>query len=287
MSDQLANAIARAQRSALSLETTSAGAFSRGAGTIVRPGYATTAGHMVDPAQPVYYAAVDDQGQRVVGRATVVGVSKDLDIALLRLEHTNLPAARFSKQTPRLGDSLIVVGDPRGFQQSATVGVISGLHRELGQVICDCVQTDAPINPGNSGGGAFNLDGDLIGQVVGLLEGDQSIGFVTSGVIMERVIDRLMRGNLTITDHGFVLGTLTLAQTYASGRPLIDGPVITSTRIPGIQPYDRLVAVDGQRVSTIAEARTLLALIEAGASYRATVIRANRSVELTLTKPAR
>ena len=286
-SDQLAAAIARAQRSSLSLETVNSGGPSRGAGTIVRQGYATTAAHMVDPNQPVYYAALDAQGRRVVGKATVVGVARDLDIALLRLEHGDLPAASFGRQAPRQGDTIIVVGDPRGFEQSATVGVVSGLHRDLGQVICDCVQTDAPINLGNSGGGAFNQDGDLVGQVVGLLEGDQSLGFVTSAAVLERVVDRLMRGNLVATDPGFVLGNLTLAQTYGSGRPFIDGPVVTSTRVPGLQQYDRVVGIDGQRVSTIAEARTFLALIEPGQSYRMTVIRGNRSLELTLTKPPR
>ncbi len=283
--ERLAEAIARAQRSSLSLETTNAGGFSRGAGTVVRPGYAATSAHMVDPSQPVYYAAQDARGQRVVGRATVVGVSRELDIALLRLEHDDIPAARFSGRAPRLGDTMFVVGDPRGFEGSATVGVVSGLHRELGTVTCDCLQTDAPINPGNSGGGSFNLDGELTGQVVGVLEGDQSLGFVTSGAVIERVIDRLMRGNLTVTDHGFVLGNLTLAQTYHSGRAIIDGPVVTSTRVPGIQQHDRLVAINGQRVTTTAEARTLLALIEPGQAYRATVVRGNTTVELALAKP--
>ncbi|HSI04536.1 MAG: S1C family serine protease [Myxococcota bacterium] len=284
--ERVAEAIARAQRSAVSIETVNSGGPSRGAGTVVRPGYATTAAHMVEStSQTIYYAALDAQGQRTVGRATVVGVAPDLDIALLRLDNDTIPAARFSRRAPRLGDTTIVLGDPRGYENSATVGVVSGLHRNLGSPICDCVQTDAPINPGNSGAGAFNLDGELTGQVVGLLEGDQSIGFITSGTTFERVIDRLMRGNLRITEPGFTLGNLSLAQTFNSGQRVIDGPVVTATTVHGLQQYDRVLAVDGQRTTTIAEARALLALVEPGQQYRLRVARGNQMLELTLTKP--
>jgi S1-C subfamily serine protease len=284
--ERVAKAIARAQRSALSIETVNSGGQSRGAGTVVRAGYATTAAHMVESeSQVIYYAALDAQGQRMVGKATVIGIAPELDIALLRLDDDAIPAARFSRRPPRLGDTSIVLGDPRGYENSATVGVVSGLHRDLRRPTCDCVQTDAPINPGNSGAGAFNLDGELAGQVVGMLVGDQSMGFITNAATLERVVDRLMRGNLRVTEPGFTLGDLSLAQTFNSGQRVIDGPVVTATSVQGVQQYDHVLAVDGQRTTTVAEARTLLALVEPGQRYRLRVARGNQLVELTLTKP--
>lgn len=285
--EQIQRAIAIAERVTLNIETTNAGGPSKGAGVILPGGFATTSAHMVERGRPIFYSSIGPDGQRVIGTATLVGTAPDLDIALLRLDRTDLTAARYSTQPPRLGEPTIVYGAPFSLESTATFGVVSGLHRDLGNPVCDCLQTDAPVNTGNSGGGTFNLRGEVTGQIVGLFETAQSIGFATTAATLQRAVERLKQGDLMLSQPGFTIGTLPLSAAYASGQRIIDGPVITSVgvNVGDIRQNDRIIAVDGTRVGSIAEARTLLALIAPGARYSATVMRGNQRVELTLTKP--
>ncbi len=285
--EQLQRAIGIAERVTIIIETSNTGGPSKGAGVVIPGGYATTSAHMVEHGRPIFYSAVDAQGQRIIGRATLLGKSPELDIALLRLEHTDLTAGRYSTQPPRLGDPLIVFGSPWGLDSTATLGIVSGVHRTFGTTICDCLQTDAPVNPGNSGGATFNLRGEITGQIVGFYDTAQSIALATTAATLARAVERLKQGDLRLTSPGFEFGDLSLAQAHMSGQRVLDGPVVTTVTASasGIRQGDRVIAVDGTRVGSIAEARTLLALIEPGASYRVTVMRGNQRVELPLIKP--
>ncbi len=89
--------------------------------------------------------------------AEVTASSRDFDLAVLQVERRGLPAAAFADELPVVGELAVAIGTPLGFENSAAVGIVSGLHRSIPSggrtpALVDLIQTDAPISPGNSGG---------------------------------------------------------------------------------------------------------------------------------------
>jgi S1-C subfamily serine protease len=106
-------------------------------------------------------------GRRVAG--TVRATDPVSDLALVEAKRTGLPAAKFQSALPRIGELAVVIGSPLGFENTATAGIISGLHRQIpgssssSQSLVDLIQTDAAISPGNSGGAVVNSRGEVVG----------------------------------------------------------------------------------------------------------------------------
>ncbi len=137
-----------------------------GSGVIyTEDGLILTNEHVVRGNEEVEVAFAD--GQRVAG--TVEATDAVSDLALVRAERTDLPAATFQSGLPRIGELAVVIGSPLGFENTATSGIVSGLHREIpgsaatSQSLVDLIQTDAAISPGNSGGAVVNGRGEIIG----------------------------------------------------------------------------------------------------------------------------
>jgi serine protease Do len=152
-----------------------------GSGVIVsKNGYIVTNAHVVMKARNIY--AVLSDGTSL--QAKVVKVSQGDDLAIVKV---NLPQPINS---PRLadhsdimiGETVIAIGNPLGLENSVTVGVISGKDRDFSSTSCTYIcsgllQTDASINPGNSGGALLNLDGELVGINLAVVQNAQNIGF--------------------------------------------------------------------------------------------------------------
>lgn len=137
-----------------------------GSGVIYQSeGLIVTNGHVVAGAAALEVAFAD--GQRAP--AQVVASDQRSDIAVLRTERKALPEARFSERLPVVGELAIAMGNPMGFENTVTVGVVSGLARSIpgsaasSPALVDLIQTDAPISPGNSGGPLVNGDGTVLG----------------------------------------------------------------------------------------------------------------------------
>jgi S1-C subfamily serine protease len=116
--------------------------------------------------------------------ATLVGTGEG-DIAVLKVDRTNLPAATFgSDDAVHVGDLAVAVGSPYGLEGTVTAGVVSALNREIdisrNESLTDLLQTDAPINPGNSGGALVNAAGEVIGINTATVDGAGSLGFAIS-----------------------------------------------------------------------------------------------------------
>ncbi len=152
-----------------------------GSGVIVAPdGLIVTNAHVVNMASTII--VILNNGASVRGR--VVYESPDKDVALIKIEpFERLTSVKLARASDILvGETAVAVGNPLGLENSVTVGVVSGINRQFffmqGQHVFDgLIQTDAPINPGNSGGALFNLDGDLIGINMAVVQDSQSIGF--------------------------------------------------------------------------------------------------------------
>ena len=138
-------------------------------------------------------------GDRISAR--VEASSRDFDLAVLQVERDGLPAAEFADELPVVGELAVALGNPLGFENTVTAGIVSGLHRSIpsgGQTpaLVDLIQTDAPISPGNSGGALVGADGDVIGINVAYLPpsetGAVSLGFAIPAPTATQVVEQLL-----------------------------------------------------------------------------------------------
>src|SRR5215208_5887268 len=158
-----------------------------GSGVIYRrDGYIITNNHVVQNASEVNVAFADGSTER----GEVVGADPSTEIAVVRVNRDDLPAARFAEESTTVGQLAVAIGSPSGFQSTVTEGVISGLNREVpgrftrGQqqaALVDLIQTDAAVSPGSSGGALVDRSGEVVGINVAYLPaeetGAESIGF--------------------------------------------------------------------------------------------------------------
>lgn len=165
-----------------------------GSGVIVRDsGYVVTNAHVVMKAKNIYVVLNDG----TILEAKVVRTNRPDDLALIKVD---LPHAVHSPKLAdfndiMVGETVIAIGNPLGLENSVTVGVISGKDRDFKSDSCRYVcsgllQTDASINPGNSGGALLNLDGELVGINLAVVQNAQNIGFA----IPARKIESLIKG---------------------------------------------------------------------------------------------
>ena len=168
---------------------------SLGTGVIVSPqGYILTNNHVIAGADEIQVLLQDGRSSR----ATVVGVDKDTDLAVLRIKLDKLPTIAISTTTDlRVGDIALAIGNPFGVGQTVTLGIISATGRnQLGiNRYEDFIQTDAAINPGNSGGALINAWGELIGINTAIYSrsgGSQGIGFAIPADLVSSVMKQII-----------------------------------------------------------------------------------------------
>jgi serine protease DegQ len=235
-----------------------------GSGVVWRKdGLIVTNHHVVAGASTVELAFAD--GKR--NPAQVLATDELTDLALLRSERGDLPEAVFASALPVVGELAIAIGNPLGFENTVTAGVISGLHREipgaaaLAPALVDLIQTDAAISPGNSGGALVGGDGEVVGINVAYIPpqlGALSIGFAIPSPTVRDVVGQLLE-NGTVR-HPFI-GIQTAPLTPEIARLLqveADGGVLVLEVVPGgpaeqagMRPGDVIMSVDGEPVDSV------------------------------------
>lgn len=218
--------------------------------------------HVVRGNTDVEVAFAD--GQRVGG--TVKAADAISDLALVEAKRTGLPAAKFQTDLPRVGELAIVIGSPLGFENTATAGIISGLHREIpgsaasSQSLVDLIQTDAAISPGNSGGAVVNSRGEVIGISEAYIppqSGAVALGFAIPAATAVRVAEQLREDGTA--DHAFIglrPGEITPQIADQLGLQDTRGALVLSVvdggpaDDAGLRPGDVLVALDGKELSS-------------------------------------
>jgi serine protease Do len=230
-----------------------------GSGFIVSPdGFVLTNAHVVSDATVVTVTLTDKREFK----ARVVGVDKRTDVALLKIDATGLPAVRIGDASKvKVGEWVLAVGQPFGFANTVTAGIVSAKSRSLpDETLVPFLQTDVAINPGNSGGPLFNLNGEVIGinsQIYSRTGGYQGLSFAIPIDVAMNVKDQLQasgrvsRGKLGV---GVQPVTPDLAQTFGLARPA--GALVASVengspaQKAGVVPGDVVLAVNGQPVDT-------------------------------------
>ena len=176
-----------------------------GSGFIIDPaGYVSTNKHVVVDATAIFVVAPD--GVRY--KASVVGMPSKADMALLKINagHT-LPAVKFGDSDKmRVGDTVIAIGSPFGFDNTVTAGILSAVNRDIMESpFDDYLQTDAAINHGNSGGPLFNLAGEVIGMNSVIIRAGHRLGRAglraCRRATLHFVFDRLMRSRAGAGRH--------------------------------------------------------------------------------------
>lgn len=244
-----------------------------GSGVIVDPnGYIMTNAHVVEGAQRIRVALPlpmgDSAGQVPIGKrrileAKLIGQHKDTDLALLKVDETDLPTLPLvSQQRPRVGQLVFAIGSPEGLQNSVTMGVVSALARQPDPTKpLTYLQTDAPINPGNSGGPLVDMNGAVVGINTFILSqggGSEGLGFA----IPARVVDFVYH---SLRNHGHVhkveigAGAQEITPTLADGLHLPqrwgvvvddvtpDGPAAAA----GLKIQDIILTADDRRIETL------------------------------------
>jgi serine protease DegS len=266
---------------------------SLGSGVIISPqGYVLTNNHVIAGADEIQVLVQD--GRSI--RAEVVGVDKDTDLAVLRIELDDLPAISIgATEHLRVGDVVLAIGNPYGVGQTVTLGIISATGRtHLGiNRYEDFVQTDAAINPGNSGGALINAYGELIGINTAIYSrsgGSQGIGFAIpmhlAANVMTQIIERghVERGWLGIEAQDL---TPQLAESFNvedRGGMLIAGVLRGGPADEaGIQPGDVVERLDGRPVENAHSAMGRIAQAGPGVKLTLGIIRGGKHLEIGAT----
>lgn len=265
--------------------------MSAGSGVIVDAdkGYVLTNHHVIANATEVMVTLRD----RRRFKATLVGSDRATDIALLRIEATNLTALPFGdSDTLKVGDFVVAIGNPFGLGQTVTSGIVSALGRTGLNIegYEDFIQTDASINPGNSGGALVNLKGELVGINTAILgPANIGIGFAVPSNMARAVTDQLARyGEVRRGQVGVMIQDLTPDIARALNIAQSQGAVITqvqpgsSAEKAGIQAGDVVIELNDRPVRNLSDLRNRIGLVRIGEQVELTILRNGKRKTLAM-----
>jgi serine protease Do len=276
-----------------------------GSGVIIdSDGYIVTNAHVVGGAQHVRVsvptvATNEAADEPVISRsrtvdARVVGTDEDIDLAVLKIEATGLPALRLADYNKlRQGDFVFAFGSPEGLQDSVTMGVVSTPARQLDpDSPMVYVQSDAATNPGNSGGPLVNVDGELVGINTFIFSqsgGNEGLGFAIPSAIVAYAYPQLRKyGHLHRGETG--IGVQAITAELAAGLKLsTNSGVIVSDVVPG-SPADRsglkvqdiIKTIDGYPVYNLPAVGTRLFMRSGGDQIKLGVLRGSSTLTFSV-----
>jgi len=266
---------------------------SLGSGVVVRAdGYIVTNHHVVEAADEIEVALNDGRQ----AKAKVVGTDPESDLAVLKVDLKNLPAATFGRPDQiNVGDVVLAIGNPFGVGQTVTQGIVSALGRtHLGiSTFENFIQTDAAINPGNSGGALVDVNGNLIGINTAIYSqsgGSMGIGFAIPVSLARHVMEQIIAsGSVTRGWIGVEVQDLTpeLAESFklANTKGVLIAGVVRGGPADraGVKPGDVLVEVEGKPVVDSSAMLNLVAEAQPGKTAGLKVLRNNKEVAMRLT----
>ncbi len=259
---------------------------SLGSGFIIdADGYILTNNHVVDKAQGIKVALSDGR----VLDAKLIGKSPEIDIALIKVDATGLPAVTLGDSDAlEVGDWAVAIGNPFGLSHTVTAGIVSAKGRVIGiGPYDDLIQTDAAINPGNSGGPLFNIKGEVVGINTVIIASGQNLGFAIPINMVRGVLPSIKeKGRPDMGWLGVSAQSITPELAAAFGLPdpigaLVNGVVKGSpAEKADLRRGDVIVELDGKKILDPAELPRMVAFGHIGKAVTLKVLRQGKPVEL-------
>jgi len=267
-------------------------AQSLGSGFIISSdGYVLTNNHVVADADEIIVRLSD----RSELQAKLVGTDPRTDVALLKVEGKNLPTVKLGdSEKLKVGEWVLAIGSPFGFDHSVTKGIVSAKGRTLpNDTYVPFIQTDVAINPGNSGGPLFNMNGEVVGinsQIFTRSGGFMGLSFAIPIDVAIDVSDQLKKdGKVSRGWLGVVIQEVNkdLAESFGLDKPagalvaqvLEDGPAAKS----GLQVGDVILSMNGQPIVMSADLPHLVGTLKDGAKAKLEIIRNGKRQNLDVT----
>ena len=263
-----------------------------GSGFIVQAdGVVLTNAHVVEGADEVRVKLSDQREFK--GR--VAGVDKLTDVAVVKIDATGLPTVKFGDPSKiRVGEWVLAIGSPFGFESTVTAGIVSGTSRSLPEgTYVPFIQTDAAVNPGNSGGPLFNLRGEVIGMnsaIYSRTGGYMGVAFAIPIDVAAGVEEQLLktgkveRGRIGV---GIQEVTSSLAQSFGLDRPR--GALVSTVEAggpaekAGLKPGDVLLSFEGKPIERSNQLPPMVANVKPGTQATMEVWRGGRKEALKVT----
>lgn len=266
----------------------------RGTGFFIsQDGYIVTNNHIVEKAEKVIVSTLQDKEYK----AKIVGTDPNTDLALLKVSDKNLPFAELGdSERLRVGEWVLAIGNPWGFEHTVTAGIVSSKGRQLGipgVPYQDYIQTDAAINPGNSGGPLVSMRGDVVGITSNIISpsgGNIGIGFAIPSNLARKIVKQLKEKGRVVRGYlGVGSGRVTEEDKDHLGLKTRNGALVgsvergTPAEKAGLKPADVIIEVNGKPVKDHHDLMFKIAEIEPGTKIEIKIIRDGKEKILTAT----
>lgn len=265
---------------------------SLGSGFIISSdGYVVSNNHVIEDSEHIIVRLIN----RKTYEAKVIGADKRSDIALLKIEATNLPYVKLGPSNNlKVGEWVLAIGSPFGFEYSATAGIVSATGRNLpSDNYVPFIQTDVAINPGNSGGPLFNMDGEVIGvnsQIYSRTGGFMGLSFAIPVDVMKNVVEQLKaKGKVSRGWLGVLIQDVNdeLAESFGMEKPqgalvakvLPDSPAQAAQFKVG----DIIVSFDGKNIDRSSDLPPMVGNTSVGTKVQSAVIRQGKQMTIEVT----
>jgi serine protease Do len=263
----------------------------QGSGFIVKSdGVILTNAHVVENADEVTVKLNDNREFK----AKVIGIDKLTDVAVLKIDAKNLPAVKIGNpQLAKVGEWVVAIGSPFGFENTITAGIISAKSRALpDENFVPFLQTDVAVNPGNSGGPLFNLNGEVIGinsQIYSRSGGYQGLSFsIPIDVAMNVEHQLLDKGKVSRGQLGIAIQNINQDLASSFGLDTPHGALVSAVKKAspaekgGVVPGDVILKFNGQDIVNASDLPPLVAELSPGTNAKVDVWRNHKSKELNV-----
>jgi serine protease Do len=252
---------------------------------VTNEGHIITNNHVVDQVDEIEVQLSDGRTKK----ARLVGADSQVDLAVLKIDDPGVkPLKLADSDTVQAGDFVLAIGNPFGFEETVTDGIISSKGRpNRTDFFGDLLQTNAAINPGNSGGPLINLRGEVIGintAIISRTGGSQGIGFAIPSNTVRTALESLLKHGRIIRGY---LGILSRALQADQSGPESEGVAVDEV-VPGspaaqakMQKGDVIRKFDGHDVKNINALRSLVAQIELNKNVELEVVRNGKPLKVT------
>jgi len=268
---------------------------SLGSGFVISPdGYVLTNAHVVDAADEITVKLNDKREFK----AKVIGADRRTDLALLKIDASGLQAVRVGDPNRlKVGEWVVAIGSPFGFENTVTAGIVSAKGRSLPQEnFVPFIQTDVAVNPGNSGGPLFNMRGEVVGinsQIYSRTGGFMGLSFAIPIDVANEIAQQLRStGKITRGRIGVVIQPITkeLAESFGLSKPI--GALVNSVEKggpaekAGIESGDVILRFDGKSVASSEDLPRIVGGTRPGSKVNVQIWRskATREVQVTVAE---